>query len=387
MAEKRRRLVAPERMAEDGYHAGLAVRILPSTVHVSESADRVWKALGPRPGKQVSLAGPLGGAVWSQGSGYAVFGRGNRRFVSVQGAAGRSEHHRCSMSLGGLEDIQGAHNVDEAIATRVGDRNRHAGLGSEMEDGHRPRGVHYDIERFAVSNVDLLERGFGRNAIGSAGREVVDGDRSKPFGDQSIGHMGADETRCARDNRRLPHTSPTLSRFLRAPRVRPETAMILAAGRGTRLGEVGTHTPKVLMDVGGEPLLARHLRYLESEGVGHVVLNAHHCVDQVEAFLETYDGPLRLTLLVEPILLGTAGGVRNALPQLGADPFLVLYGDVLVDEPLLPLFTTHFRRAAASTLAVYQAASSTGKGVVVLREGWRVEQFVEKGREGPGLVN
>ncbi len=163
--------------------------------------------------------------------------------------------------------------------------------------------------------------------------------------------------------------------------------MILAAGRGTRLGPLGVHTPKILIEVGGEPLLARHLRFLEREGVRRVVLNAHHCVDQLRNFIESYHGAVDLTMLVERALLGTAGGVRNALPHLGAGPFLVLYGDVLVEEPLAPLYEAHLRRGARATLAVFDARSTLGKGVVALQDDWRVVSFAEKKQEGPGLVN
>src|SRR3954471_19880334 len=113
--------------------------------------------------------------------------------------------------------------------------------------------------------------------------------------------------------------------------------MILAAGRGTRLGPLGLTVPKILVEIGGEPLLARQLRYLEREGAQRVVLNAHHLADQIADFVNGYPGPLELVLLVEPKLLGTARGVGNALPYLGDGAFLVLYGDVLVDEPLAPL--------------------------------------------------
>src|SRR4051812_18880707 len=108
-------------------------------------------------------------------------------------------------------------------------------------------------------------------------------------------------------------------------------AMILAAGRGTRLGSLGQVTPKVLLELGGEPLLARHLRYLEREGVRQVVLNLHHLAEQVAQFVAKYTGPVAVTCLEERSLLGTAGGVRNALPELGSDPFIVLYGDILID--------------------------------------------------------
>jgi glucosyl-dolichyl phosphate glucuronosyltransferase len=164
-------------------------------------------------------------------------------------------------------------------------------------------------------------------------------------------------------------------------------AMILAAGRGTRLGQLGLRTPKILLDVDGAPLLGRHLSYLEREKVERVVVNAHHLADQVESFLGAYAGSLDIELVVEPELLGTAGAVRNVLDLLGTEPFVVLYGDVIIDEPLRPLFQTFHQLAATAVLTVYEAAQTAGKGVVEVGQDGRVLGFREKQQEGPGLVN
>jgi NDP-sugar pyrophosphorylase family protein len=158
--------------------------------------------------------------------------------------------------------------------------------------------------------------------------------------------------------------------------------MILAAGRGTRLGPLGASVPKVLVEVAGEPLLARHLRHLEGQGVDRVVVNAHHLADRVEAFLAGYRGPLQVCCLIEERLLGTAGGVRNALPLLEPGPFAVVYGDIILDEPLAPLLATHRHASALATLGVHVADDVKGKGVVELDSGGRVIAFLEKAGSG-----
>ena len=165
--------------------------------------------------------------------------------------------------------------------------------------------------------------------------------------------------------------------------------MVLAAGRGTRLGPLGLRVPKILLQLGGEPLLARQLRYLAAQGATRVVVNAHHLVEQVQAFAAGYDGALELVLVEEVELLGTAGGVRNALEHLRDGPFVVLYGDVLMNEPLDPIVRMHREREAAATLTVYEGESTVGKGVVEGDETSRVARFVEKeaNRKGPGLIN
>jgi NDP-sugar pyrophosphorylase family protein len=165
--------------------------------------------------------------------------------------------------------------------------------------------------------------------------------------------------------------------------------MILAAGRGTRLGSAGTRLPKVLMDVGGRPLLAWHLEQLARHGFVRVVVNAHHLAHKLQSFVEGYRGPLELTAAVEPVLLGTAGGVRNALAKLGPGPFLVVYGDVVTTDPLPGLLDVHARGAAAATLAVHESAAHEGKGLVEVDGERRVTRFTEKGAPGRGaaLVN
>lgn len=166
-------------------------------------------------------------------------------------------------------------------------------------------------------------------------------------------------------------------------------AMLLAAGLGTRLRSLGLDVPKALVEVGDEPLLGRQLRYLGRQGAGRVVVNAHHMADQVQQFLAGFDAPVETVLLHEPELLGTAGGVRNALEQLGPEAFLVLYGDVVVAEDLGEMVAAHRRRDAAATLAVYETSEVEGKGTVEVDSDDRVRAFREKGGSVsvPALVN
>ena len=166
-------------------------------------------------------------------------------------------------------------------------------------------------------------------------------------------------------------------------------AMILAAGLGTRLGSLGRGTPKVLVEIGARPLLAYQLEFLALHGVKRVVINVHHLAERVEAFVREYDGPLEVVCVREEELLGTAGGVRNALPELEPGPFLVLYGDVVVGQPLHPMLELHREREAVATIAVHEARGAEGKGVVDVDAHGRVTSFREKqaGAAGPVLIN
>ena len=165
--------------------------------------------------------------------------------------------------------------------------------------------------------------------------------------------------------------------------------MILGAGRGTRLAELGLVVPKVLVPVGGRPLLSRQIDYLAEQGFERVVVNAHHLAGAIQAFAAEYVGPVQLTVVTEPKLLGTAGSVRNALDLLGQEAFLVLYGDVVVDEPLAPMLTDHVAHDAAATVAVYESRTIKGKGTVAVDDDGRITRFLEKDPSvrPPALVN
>lgn len=110
-------------------------------------------------------------------------------------------------------------------------------------------------------------------------------------------------------------------------------AMVLCAGRGERLRPLTDHTPKPLVDVGGETLLERHLRCLGRCGVTEVVINVSHLGMMIESAIG--DGSahgLNVVYSREPgTPLETAGGIAHALPLLGPDPFMVLNGDIWTD--------------------------------------------------------
>ena len=113
-----------------------------------------------------------------------------------------------------------------------------------------------------------------------------------------------------------------------ADRRSPHTAMVLAAGRGTRLGALGRQTPKPLIPVGGRPLIDHALDMLDAIGIRRVGVNTYHLADRLEAHLAGRRRP-EIVISRESTLLETGGGVRNALRRLGPDPFFVVNGDLV----------------------------------------------------------
>jgi MurNAc alpha-1-phosphate uridylyltransferase len=114
--------------------------------------------------------------------------------------------------------------------------------------------------------------------------------------------------------------------------------MVLAAGYGTRMRPLTEVTAKPLVRLGGRTLLDHALDHLADAGVRKAVVNAHWHADKVAAHLaERADLPETIVLR-EEMLLETGGGVRNALPLLGDDPFFVVNGDAFwVNGPVSAL--------------------------------------------------
>ena len=111
-------------------------------------------------------------------------------------------------------------------------------------------------------------------------------------------------------------------------------AMILAAGRGERLRPLTDRIPKPLLPIAGEALIVHQIRWLHRAGITEVVVNLHHLGAQIEERVGNgRDLGVNVRYSREETLLDTGGGVRAALPLLGAAPFLLLNGDIWTNYP------------------------------------------------------
>ena len=108
----------------------------------------------------------------------------------------------------------------------------------------------------------------------------------------------------------------------------PDTAMVMAAGKGTRMMPLTADRPKPLVKVAGTTLLDHVLDQLRSAGVGKIVVNVHYLPDQIEAHLAAHAADFAVTISDERELLrDTGGGLIQALPKIGADPFYCVNAD------------------------------------------------------------
>jgi MurNAc alpha-1-phosphate uridylyltransferase len=144
----------------------------------------------------------------------------------------------------------------------------------------------------------------------------------------------------------------------------PATAMVLAAGVGTRMHPLTDARPKPLVQVSNKAIIDHVLDRLEQAGVKTAVVNLHHFADLLETHLKARRRPRILFSDERARPLGTGGGIAHALPLLGAHPFLVVNSDSLwLEGPspnLVRLVHAYDERRIEALLLVAATANSVG---------------------------
>jgi NDP-sugar pyrophosphorylase family protein len=156
-------------------------------------------------------------------------------------------------------------------------------------------------------------------------------------------------------------------------------ALILAAGLGTRLRPITDTIPKILVPIGGQPLLAYHLKQLSDIGVKDVLINTYWLPEAVRDFCRSYNNDnLRITLTHEPELLGSAGTMLANREFFGDEEILVIYGDVLTDINYPQLVSFHRDRNSLATIVCHRVTNVQEKGMVIMDNDDQIINFVEK---------
>ena len=139
--------------------------------------------------------------------------------------------------------------------------------------------------------------------------------------------------------------------------------MVLAAGFGNRLRPLTEHTPKPLLPIGGKPMIVHHLEKLAAAGLKEVVINLGHLGHKIpEALGDGSSWGLSIAYSDEgPDPLETGGGLTNALPLLGDEPFLLVNGDVWSDLDFSSIPSSHAENDLA-TLYLVQKPGWREKG-------------------------
>ena len=141
--------------------------------------------------------------------------------------------------------------------------------------------------------------------------------------------------------------------------------MVLCAGYGTRLRLLTDECPKPLVPVGDRPILAHIAAALRRAGFAGAVINTHHLAEVFAKHIERIS--LNISVVYEPQIRGTAGGVAGARNLLGSAPILVWNGDILADPPCDELL-----RRVDDGLCLAVAPRAVGQGSVGVGDAGRV---------------
>jgi NDP-sugar pyrophosphorylase family protein len=160
--------------------------------------------------------------------------------------------------------------------------------------------------------------------------------------------------------------------------------MILAAGKGTRLRPLTDSTPKPLIEVAGEPMIAFPLQLLRDAGIREVVINLHHLGEQIRERLGDNAYGLRITYSVENPILDTGGAIAAAREFLAGGTFIVLNADFFAELDLRAVVDFHRGHGATATMVVQRDPDALWHDAVLLDAGGRMRGIL--GHHDPRLA-
>lgn len=171
----------------------------------------------------------------------------------------------------------------------------------------------------------------------------------------------------------------------------PATAMVMAAGLGTRMLPLTQCRPKPLVGIAGTTLIDHVLDHLRAAGVRRVVVNVHYCAEMLETHLLRIAGDLEIVVSDERRhLMETGGGIVQALPLIGDQPFLCVNSDNFwLDGPMdaLKLLASRWDDAAMDALLLMvplaRAHNHRGAGDFHLAPDGRITSRRRPGRVAP----
>jgi mannose-1-phosphate guanylyltransferase len=156
-------------------------------------------------------------------------------------------------------------------------------------------------------------------------------------------------------------------------------AFLLAAGHGVRLRPITDSIPKCMVPIRGVPLLSIWLQLCRRIGIEEVLINVHAHAAAVSDFVQRNSNGMRVRVVEEPQLLGSAGTLRANRDWVGSDNyFWIFYADVLNRVDLAGMMQMHRQRSPAATLGVYEVPDPHRCGIVTMDKSGFISEFVEK---------
>ncbi|WP_052664280.1 sugar phosphate nucleotidyltransferase [Nitriliruptor alkaliphilus] len=165
----------------------------------------------------------------------------------------------------------------------------------------------------------------------------------------------------------------------------PNTAVVMAGGKGTRLGKLTHTTPKPMLPVAGRPILERIVLHLVGSGIRRVVLSIGYLGDQIrEHFGDGHDFGCRIDYLTEPPErpLGTGGPLRllQDLSEPPTAPLLVMNGDLLTSFSVSGILGAHTTAGAVMTIGMQSYVHDIPFGVIHADDAGTISSLEEKPR-------
>lgn len=155
-------------------------------------------------------------------------------------------------------------------------------------------------------------------------------------------------------------------------------AVILAGGKGTRLGKISREIPKPMVYIGDRPIIGHQIELLKRYGITDILIITGYLSHVIEDHVgDGSDLGVNISYFRETEPLGTTGGVKEMEDQL-KDDFLLLYGDVLVDMDLRRLISHHREHRGLATLVLHPNDHPMDSDLVELDEKNRVIRFHAK---------
>lgn len=154
-------------------------------------------------------------------------------------------------------------------------------------------------------------------------------------------------------------------------------AVIIAGGRGTRLGKLGRITPKLLLPIINKPLIEYHLDNLKKIGCKDVIICTGHLNNKIEEYINKNDHKINIKLSAENQPLGT-GGALKLIKNYLEDEFFVLYGDIYTNIDLSQMLVFHNRKKADITLALHKSTHPYDSTIIKINKNQRILSFKEK---------
>ncbi|MCA9268224.1 MAG: NAD-dependent epimerase/dehydratase family protein [Planctomycetales bacterium] len=160
--------------------------------------------------------------------------------------------------------------------------------------------------------------------------------------------------------------------------------VILAGGRGTRLGAAAQQAPKPMALIGGKPILWHIMRQFAQQGFTDFVVAAGYRSDVIDEYIKRLEEPWLVKVVDTGLETGTAGRIQRLAPLLHDETFIVAYGDGLCDVDVRRMLQFHREHGKAATMLAVHPPSRFGRLTI---SGDRVERFEEKGVDRTQWVN